>query len=46
MPSNKKTIRHVFGGGWATDFGFTADVQIDQSGRVVVPFLTENRNTT
>lgn len=41
---NSQIIRHVFGGGWATDHGQIADVSVDQTGRVVVPFLRENRN--
>ena len=37
---NKTTvIRHLFGGGWATDFGPSVDVSPDQSGKVVIPFL-------
>jgi hypothetical protein len=35
------TIRHLFGGGWATDFGPTVDVAPDSSGKVVIPFLTD-----
>jgi hypothetical protein len=42
---NKTTVlRHFFGGGWATDFGESADVAPDPSGRVVIPFLTEAQN--
>jgi len=37
-------IHHVFGGGWATDYGHIADVGVDAANRVVVPFLKENRN--
>jgi len=44
MPANYEIIRHVFDGGWATDFGQMAEVGIDQSGLVRVPFLAENRN--
>ena len=37
---NKTTVvRHLFGGGWATDYGPTVDVSPDASGRVVIPFL-------
>jgi hypothetical protein len=34
-------VRHLFGGGWATDFGPTVDVAPDQSGKVVIPFLVD-----
>lgn len=43
MPTKSQVIRHQFGGGWATDFGPTADVGIE-GGQVVVPFLTEAEN--
>lgn len=39
------TIRHFFGGGWATDLGPTVDVSPDQSGKVVIPFLVDAENT-
>lgn len=35
------TLRHFFGGGWATDFGPTVDVSPDSSGKVVIPFLVD-----
>ena len=39
---NKTTvIRHVFGGGWASDYGESISVAPDQSGKVVIPFLTD-----
>lgn len=42
MPSiSTQTIRHVFQGGWATDFGPTVDVIPDQSGKVAIPFLID-----
>lgn len=41
MPSKAQIIRHFFGGGWATDFGESADVSPDGTGKVLVPFLTE-----
>lgn len=42
MAFNKtQVIRHLFGGGWATDFGPTVDVAPDGSGKVVIPFLLE-----
>lgn len=46
MPSRKtQVIRHIFGGGWATDFGPTVDASPDQSGKVVIPYLLEAQNT-
>jgi hypothetical protein len=45
MPSQTTiTARHFFGGGWATDFGPTVDVSPDQSGKVLIPFLTDAEN--
>jgi hypothetical protein len=45
MPAiSKRTIRHFFGGGWATDFGPSADVSPDASGKVVIPFLVDAEN--
>lgn len=38
---NTLTVRHLFGGGWATDFGPTVDVSPDGSGKVVIPFLVD-----
>ena len=40
----KRTLRHFFGGGWATDFGPSADVSPDASGKVVIPFLLDAEN--
>ena len=34
-----QVIRMSFGGGWATDFGPTAEVRVGGDGTVVVPFL-------
>lgn len=45
MPlSSKRTLRHFFGGGWATDFGPSADVSPDASGKVLLPFLIDAEN--
>lgn len=45
MPFNKtQVIRHLFGGGWATDFGPSVDVSPDGSGKVVIPFLLQASN--
>ena len=46
MPSLKQTLRHVFDGGWATDFGTIAEVGIAPDGLVRIPFLTEAKNVT
>lgn len=42
---SKRTLRHFFGGGWATDFGPSADVSPDAVGKVVIPFLVDAENT-
>lgn len=44
MTTKSRFIRHSFGGGWATDFGISADIGPDQGGGVVFPFLTEAEN--
>lgn len=41
MQTRTQVIRHMFGGGWATDFGPTVDVSPDASGKVNIPFLLE-----
>ena len=46
MPTARNSIRHKFGGGWATDFGPTAEVQLGQDGSVVVPYLVNAENIT
>lgn len=46
MPTRFQTVRHVFNGGWATDFGPTAEVAISQTGLVQIPFLTDAENIT
>jgi hypothetical protein len=44
--ARRKTIfvKHTFGGGWATDFGPSAIVPIEQNGHATVPFLTTAEN--
>lgn len=37
-------VKHTFGGGWATDFGPSAIVPIEQNGHATVPFLTTAEN--
>lgn len=44
MASRLTNIRHLFGGGWATDFGPSADVSVGADGKVVVPFLVDAEN--
>lgn len=45
MPAIRtQTIRHLFNGGWATDFGPTTDVAPDDSGKVAIPFLVDAEN--
>src|SRR3990167_8197864 len=44
MPSNIQNIRHLFQGGWATDFGQVTDATVSQDGKVIIPFLTEAEN--
>lgn len=41
MFNKTQVIRHLFGGGWATDFGPTVDVPPGQGGIVRIPFLVE-----
>lgn len=43
MTSRSPFIRHVFAGGWATDFGPTSDV-LPEGGIVAVPFLVDADN--
>src|SRR5260221_498897 len=44
MSSKRQTFRHLFGGGFATDFGPSANVGPNQQFDVVLPFLTEAEN--
>jgi hypothetical protein len=44
MTSKRILIRHVFDGGWATDFGPTSDVSPDGANVVRLPFLETARN--
>ncbi|MCR4341002.1 MAG: hypothetical protein NUW01_14065 [Gemmatimonadaceae bacterium] len=44
MPSNRKYVRHMIGGGWATDFGPSYDTGPAQNGDLVFPFLIEAKN--
>jgi len=44
MTTNSLTIRHLFGGGWATAYGPTTDVPPDQGGQLVIPYLITAEN--
>ena len=44
MPSGLTYIEHVFGGGWAPDYGASAHVEVDKSGRCVIPWLVTASN--
>lgn len=44
MASKSQTIRIMFAGGWATDFGGGADVGASADGTLRVPFLLELEN--
>lgn len=44
MPTNRRTVRHVFAGGWATDFGAAAEVGLSPDGLVRIPWLAEAEN--
>jgi hypothetical protein len=44
MASKRLQFRHLFGGGWATDFGPSADVGPNQAGDVIYPWLNEAQN--
>ena len=44
MASKKLVLRHLFGGGWATDFGPSANVTPNAGGDVIYPFLVDAEN--
>lgn len=44
MTAKSTTIKFTFGGGWATDFGVSADIGPDGGGNINVPFLTDAEN--
>lgn len=44
MTTASQVFRHLFAGGWATDFGPNADVAPDGSGTVLLPFLVDAEN--
>lgn len=44
MASRQTFVRHLFNGGWATDFGPTTDAVPDQGGILRLPFLLNAEN--
>ncbi len=44
MATRIQAVRHIFDGGWSTDFGPTADVTIGPDGKVGIPFLVDAEN--
>jgi len=44
MASKREHFRHLFGGGWATDFGPSADVSPTQTGDIIIPYLLDAEN--
>lgn len=45
MPSKSLRVRHIFSGGWATDFGPSIpELSPDQSGLMQLPYLVEAEN--
>lgn len=44
MPTRNIFIRHIFQGGWSTDFGPTVDISPDNTGKVPIPFLIDVDN--
>jgi hypothetical protein len=44
VPSGLVHIEHLFGGGWAPDYGSSCSVSVDQSGRCEIPWMAEVEN--
>ena len=44
MTTQNVQVELTFGGGWATDFGPTAPVGLDQQGKINLPFLVDAEN--
>ena len=44
MASKTQFVQHIFGGGWATDFGPSVQTVFDQNGQLVLPFLVDAEN--
>lgn len=45
MAGKRKYVKHLFGGGWAPDFGPNTDVGPNDVGHVLLPFLVNAENT-
>lgn len=46
MSTRSRFLKHIFQGGWATDFGHSVSIPIAPGGIVAVPFLTVAENVT
>lgn len=44
MPGDIQYIRHLFDGGWATDFGPSVDLSPDRANQIRIPFLVNAEN--
>lgn len=44
MSTRDRVLRHIFDGGWATDFGPTAEIGLDDSGLIRIPYLVNAEN--
>lgn len=44
MTTKATQVKHVFAGGWATDFGPTAQTGIDKNNQVPIPYLVDAEN--
>ncbi len=44
MATQRQTLRHLFNGGWSTDFGPNAEVGLSPDGLVRIPFMTTAKN--
>ena len=44
MATKTQYIRHIFGGGFTTDLGPNADLVVDQTGQILIPFLVDAEN--
>lgn len=44
MATKQRFLRHLFGGGWATDYGPVAYVGVDSGNHVTLPWLNEAEN--
>ncbi len=44
MTTTRQHIRHVFSGGFASDFGPTTEAPVDEFGRINIPFMIKAEN--